>query len=1131
MKKCVFFLAALGAAGFLLGLPGAALAQELTLRAGRDCYRTGELVTVTLRMETISESIVGGQFFLAFDTTRLAYVSGDPVAPFVEYYEGLGAGTLDYAVNTPPSVPPITVTGDADLATFTFTALVDLCNDTGLITWRSHDPPTRLTQVGGLPVYPALIDLSIIDLTPPIVQNPDDVTIECDYPRIPDAWDDKMHFPQLPDREGWDVNATYPLVLADDWRCTESGPVRDIHFWGSWKHGLVGQVQYFALSIHANIPGPGYSRPGPPLWTFETFDFGVVPNDPPTQQGWYDPATGEWFYPDHNAYFRYDVVIPPGSEFIQQEGEIYWLNVSAFVVDPIATQWGWKSTDSHFMDDAVWGNSDTGPWEAMTEPPMFEQSMDLAFVITAGGPPPILGTATAEDNCDPNPLVTFTDVFTPNPTCPYTGTIARTWTATDYCGNFATCTQTITIVDTTPPVIICPPDVTVECDESTDPAATGAATATDNCDPLPVITFTDSITPGGCPDEYLITRTWTATDACLNAASCVQLITVVDDTPPAITCPPDLTIECDEAIGPANTGYATAVDNCDPNPVVLYFDNTYPGCFGWREDFEPYALGSQLHGQGWQGWDMVPAAGALVSGAQSLSAPQSVAITGASDLVHTYHGVNAGQWTYTAWQYIPTGFSGRTYFILLNTYNPGGPYNWSVQVHFDSSGVVHSEFDNAELPLVFGRWVELRVEIDFALDQQSFYYDGGLLYTKTWTGGVSGGGALNLAAVDLYANNASTVYYDDMSLVGTGAGAMDIQRLWTATDRCGNSSNCTQVITVADTTPPVVVCSPDITVNADPGCDGAIVTFADATATDNCDPAPVVLGCTPASGSLFPIGTTTVTCTARDRCGNVGTCTFDVIVTDRNELSVTVSLEPVVAVGPFTRCITFVLWDCDTTPPTSVVVEETLTFTNGVAGPVTIEVPCGEYDCITARDRLHTLRRTLDPLPIVGTQYVADFVAAGKPLILGNLNDDFWVDILDFGVFVSQWGSGLAVDTDCNTAFPHSDVSGDGLVWLEDFNFIQINFLRGHEPNCCGQAGISEGDRGPITRIAVAELPAIGMSAAAAGDLNGDGWLDIADVIAFYLGARPEAPPATAEPAGKVDAPSPMPARSIRRRL
>ena len=43
----------------------------------------------------------------------------------------------------------------------------------------------------------------------------------------------KMHFPQRPDSNGLDVRCRYRLVLADDWNCTSTGEVRDIHFWFS----------------------------------------------------------------------------------------------------------------------------------------------------------------------------------------------------------------------------------------------------------------------------------------------------------------------------------------------------------------------------------------------------------------------------------------------------------------------------------------------------------------------------------------------------------------------------------------------------------------------------------------------------------------------------------------------------------------------------------------------------------------------------------------------------------------------------------------------------------------------------------------------------------------------------------
>src|SRR3990172_9328291 len=80
-----------------------------------------------------------------------------------------------------------------------------------------------------------------------------------------------MHYPQLPDltSTGMDVNATFPKVLADDFLCTSTGPITDIHIWGSWLNDNRPPVANFRLSIHADIPaGPNnpYSRPGEQLW-------------------------------------------------------------------------------------------------------------------------------------------------------------------------------------------------------------------------------------------------------------------------------------------------------------------------------------------------------------------------------------------------------------------------------------------------------------------------------------------------------------------------------------------------------------------------------------------------------------------------------------------------------------------------------------------------------------------------------------------------------------------------------------------------------------------------------------------------------------------------------------------------
>jgi hypothetical protein len=177
------------------------------------------------------------------------------------------------------------------------------------------------------------------------------------------------------------------------------------------------------------------------------------------------------------------------------------------------------------------------------------------------------GSATATDVCDPTVEISHVDAVSPG-ACPEESVITRMWTAADSCENEdESCVQTINIADTTAPDITCPADITIECDESTDPDNTGSATATDACDSDPVIDFSDVITPSiVCPEEKVITRTWTATDGCGNSNDCEQIITVDDSIPPVISCNTPATITPPDA--PVSFT-ATAVDNCDGDPEVV----------------------------------------------------------------------------------------------------------------------------------------------------------------------------------------------------------------------------------------------------------------------------------------------------------------------------------------------------------------------------------------------------------------------------------------------------------------------------------------------------------------------------------------------------------------------------------
>src|SRR4029079_13335821 len=141
-------------------------------------------------------------------------------------------------------------------------------------------------------------------------------------------------------------------------------------------------------------------------------------------------------------------------------------------------------------------------------------------------------------------------------------TITRTWTVSDACGNAATpVTQLITVHDTTPPVIDAPPvAVTVQC--LADVPATVTLNATDNCGGTLTATASDGPPVGSVPCNYTITRTWTVSDACGNAATpATQPITVHDTTPPVIDAPPvAVTVQCLADV-PA-TVTLNATDNC-----------------------------------------------------------------------------------------------------------------------------------------------------------------------------------------------------------------------------------------------------------------------------------------------------------------------------------------------------------------------------------------------------------------------------------------------------------------------------------------------------------------------------------------------------------------------------------------
>ncbi len=153
--------------------------------------------------------------------------------------------------------------------------------------------------------------------------------------------------------------------------------------------------------------------------------------------------------------------------------------------------------------------------------------------------------------------------------CENSYTLIWTWTATDYCENVTVVSTTVTVQDTTNPILSeVPADVTISCEDEI--PAVQLPIGTDNCDDEVEVSHTDMITPGECPNEYVITRMFRGFDNCGNQAMAVQYITVVDDINPTVEGVEALTFECDEDIVWQEPSYG---DSCG-DATISFVDET-----------------------------------------------------------------------------------------------------------------------------------------------------------------------------------------------------------------------------------------------------------------------------------------------------------------------------------------------------------------------------------------------------------------------------------------------------------------------------------------------------------------------------------------------------------------------------
>ena len=149
----------------------------------------------------------------------------------------------------------------------------------------------------------------------------------------------------------------------------------------------------------------------------------------------------------------------------------------------------------------------------------------------------------ATDNCS---AVTIVDDYIGHFTSCLVPTIV-TFTATDECGNFSTCSREIIVVDNEAPTwnLPIPGDITISCSENL--PSPPPIEALDNCDE-PEVQFEEIVLNTGCSGAQLIRRTWYAEDPCGNSISGEQLITVEPAAVASFTSlPSDVTISCGAA--------------------------------------------------------------------------------------------------------------------------------------------------------------------------------------------------------------------------------------------------------------------------------------------------------------------------------------------------------------------------------------------------------------------------------------------------------------------------------------------------------------------------------------------------------------------------------------------------------
>jgi subtilisin-like proprotein convertase family protein len=460
--------------------------------------------------------------------------------------------------------------------------------------------------------------------------------------------------------------------------------------------------------------------------------------------------------------------------------------------------------------------------------------------------------------------------------CGNTGSVMVVFTVTDECGNTNSTTATYTIQDTQDPTIAVPDDITLQCGDPANDAIIAnwlnAATGTDMCGSVTISNdYPGTEGAANCTSEGSLTVTWTATDACGADITATSTISFSDTRKPVLMNPPsDLVLECTNpdlatliSAWVLVNGNGMAVDACDASLTITFTAGTsVPLCGGTSTTPYTYTATDDC------GNSISAYANLIIhdNTGPVLSLPTATSTIACDGDVST----TLNTWLTSATATDDCGGTTTITYALIGTEeicdgtetNVLHIYQFSA---FDQCGNVTTAIDTFEVLDDVSPIIVAPVNLTVSCGQDI--------------------GAAILAWIDDFTVTEACqdfeVTNDFTGSVGSLCGGMTTVT-WTVTDACGaTGSSSAMIIVTDDLTPPVFAnCPGNLFVNVDVDVCGANVIYSTPVANDCNGPVNVVLSAGIASGSLFPLGATTIEFTATDACGNESTCSFIITVED-----------------------------------------------------------------------------------------------------------------------------------------------------------------------------------------------------------------------------------------------------------